>query len=195
MKTFSRWTRDGYTAPTRLECRPQTKREKQVLWVDQPSTLHDPIPRFTQRMAVKRWGYLGHLMDDLSHKQIPPKRSQSWGISNLVAQPQDLGLHKKPPNRRAFHGFGGARSPRKEAQGPHVWLPRQMSQRNVSKTPPRNSQEKALKITKKGKWKRQQKPWGTTTDLLYIPRKVHTRSKLPPNHPSLSQDLTMNLSS
>jgi hypothetical protein len=42
-------------------------------------------------------------MEDLSLKGIPPKCSQSWGIANLVAQPQELGLHKKLPNWRAFH--------------------------------------------------------------------------------------------
>jgi hypothetical protein len=59
-------------------------------------------------------------MDDLSLKGIAPKNSQSWEIANLVTNPQELELQRKPPNRRAFHEFGGARSPRKEAQGPHV---------------------------------------------------------------------------
>jgi hypothetical protein len=59
-------------------------------------------------------------MDDLSLKEIAPRYFQSWGIANLVTKPQELEFQQKPPNRRAFHGFGGARSPRKEAQGPHV---------------------------------------------------------------------------
>jgi hypothetical protein len=46
-------------------------------------------------------------MDDLSLKGIAPKRSQSWGIANLVTKPQELEHQQKPPNRRAFHGFGG----------------------------------------------------------------------------------------
>jgi hypothetical protein len=58
--------------------------------VGQPSTLHHPISRFTQRIAAKLWGWLGHLMDDLSLKGIAPKRSQSWGIANLVTKPQEL---------------------------------------------------------------------------------------------------------
>jgi hypothetical protein len=56
----------------------------------QPSTLHHPISRFTQRNAAKLWGCLGHLMDDLSLKEIAPKRSQSWGIANLMSKPQEL---------------------------------------------------------------------------------------------------------
>jgi hypothetical protein len=50
-----------------------------------------------------------------------------------------------------------------------VWHPHQIPQRNTSKTPPRQSQEKAPKITKMGKRERQQKPWGTTPNHLYIP--------------------------
>jgi hypothetical protein len=55
--------------------------------VDQLSTLHDSISRFTQRIVGKLWACLGHLMDDISLKVIEPKRSQSWGIANLMAQP------------------------------------------------------------------------------------------------------------
>jgi hypothetical protein len=46
-------------------------------------------------------------MDDLSLKGIPPKRSQSWGITNQPPRTPLLGLHRKSPNRRPFHGFGG----------------------------------------------------------------------------------------
>jgi hypothetical protein len=59
-------------------------------------------------------------MDDLSLKGIELKHCQLWRIPNLMAQPQELRLHQNPPIQRAFHGFGGARSPRKEAQDPHV---------------------------------------------------------------------------
>jgi hypothetical protein len=82
--------------------------------------LQHPISRSTQRIATKLWGCLGHLVDNLSLKGIAPKCSQSRGIANLSTKPQELELHRKPPNWRAFHGFGGAGSPRKEAQGPHV---------------------------------------------------------------------------
>jgi hypothetical protein len=81
-------------------------------------------------------------MEDLSLKGIPPKCSQSWGIANLVAQPQELGLHKKLPNWRAFHEILGARSPRKEAHQPRVLLPTQIPQRNTSKTFPQKSTKK-----------------------------------------------------
>jgi hypothetical protein len=41
----------------------------------QLSTLQHPISRFTQRIAAKLWGCLGHLMDNLSLKGIALKRS------------------------------------------------------------------------------------------------------------------------
>jgi hypothetical protein len=99
---------------------PSPDRTGKTATAGQPSTLHHPISRFTQRIAEKLWGCLGHLKDDLSLKVIALKHSQSWGIANIMTKPQELELQRKPPNRRAFHGFGGARSPRKEAQGPHV---------------------------------------------------------------------------
>jgi hypothetical protein len=67
---------------------PTPDRTGQTATAGQPSTLHHPISRFTQRIAAKLWGCLGHLMDDLSLKGIAPKRSQSWGITNLVTKPQ-----------------------------------------------------------------------------------------------------------
>jgi hypothetical protein len=113
------------TSPRRLDPPyavrpPSPDRTGETETAGQPSTLHHPISLFTQRIATKHWGCLVHLMDDLSLKVIAPKHSLSWGIANLVTQPQELELKRKPLNRRAFHRFGGARSPKKEAQGPHV---------------------------------------------------------------------------
>jgi hypothetical protein len=63
---------------------------------------------------------VGHLMDNLFLEGIPSKCSQSWGVVKQPPRTPLLGLHRKPPNRRPFHGFGGARSPRKEAPCLHV---------------------------------------------------------------------------
>jgi hypothetical protein len=84
---------------------PSPDRAEKTAIAGQPSTLHHPISRFTQWIVAKLWGCLGHLMDDLSLKGIAPKHSQSWGIASLVTKPQKLELQRKPPNRRAFHGF------------------------------------------------------------------------------------------
>jgi hypothetical protein len=46
-------------------------------------------------------------------------------------------------------GFLGARSPAKEAQGPHTGHPTRIPQEIILKTPPQKSQQRAPKITKK----------------------------------------------
>jgi hypothetical protein len=59
----------------------------------------------------------------------------------------------------------------------------------------RKSQEKAPKITKKEKRERHIQALRNHAESPIHTKEVHTRSILPLNHPSLSQDLTMNLSS
>jgi hypothetical protein len=57
------------------------------------------------------------------------------------------------------------------------------------------STEKALKITKKEKQERHNQALRKHVESSIHTMKVHTRSNLPPDHPPLSQDLTMKLSS
>jgi hypothetical protein len=59
----------------------------------------------------------------------------------------------------------------------------------------RKSQEKAPKITTKRKRGRHNQALRNHTESSIHTKEVHTRSSLPPNHPSLSQFLTMKLSS
>jgi hypothetical protein len=63
------------------------------------------------------------------------------------------------------------------------------------KTATRKCQEKAPKITKKGKWERHKQALRNHAESSINTMKVNTRSSLPLEHPSLSQDLTMKLSS
>jgi hypothetical protein len=63
------------------------------------------------------------------------------------------------------------------------------------KTPPQKSKEKAPKITKKGKRERHNQALRNHAESSIHTKEVHTRSRLPPDHPTLSQDLTMKLSS
>jgi hypothetical protein len=62
-------------------------------------------------------GIAGYLLGNLSLKGIEPKRPQSKGIANLGPLGQEL---EKPPNRDRFKEVFGAKSPAKEAQGPHT---------------------------------------------------------------------------
>jgi hypothetical protein len=84
-------------------------------------------------------------MDDLSLKRVVPKHSQSWGIANLVTKPQELEVQRKPPNRRAFHGFGGARSPKKR----HKVLMCDSHTESRKETPPKLRHENPKKRLRK----------------------------------------------
>jgi hypothetical protein len=59
----------------------------------------------------------------------------------------------------------------------------------------RKTQEKASKITKKEKQERHIQVLRNHAESSIHTKEVHTRSSLPPDHPSLSQDLTMKVSS
>jgi hypothetical protein len=59
-------------------------------------------------------------MGNLSLKGIEPKRRQPKGIVDLGPLGQELEQLEKPQNRDRFKGVLGAKSPAKEAQGPHM---------------------------------------------------------------------------
>jgi hypothetical protein len=90
------------------------------LAVGQPSTSHHPISRLTPRIVAKLRGYLGYLLGNLYLKGIAPKCSQSKGIMNLGPLGHELEQLEKPPNQGRFKGVLMAKSPGKEAQGPHT---------------------------------------------------------------------------
>jgi hypothetical protein len=84
----------------------------------------------------------------------------------------------------------------KEPRRVHAYIPYQIPKRKVSNPPQENCQEKALKITKKKmEGGDQHNALRNHAESFIHIMKVHTRSSLPPNHPSLSKDLTMKLSS
>jgi hypothetical protein len=60
---------------------------------------------------------------------------------------------------------------------------------------PRKTQERAPKITKKDKRERHIQALLNHAELSIHTKEVHKKSSLLPDHPSLSQDLTMKLSS
>jgi hypothetical protein len=156
----------------------------------QPSTPHRSISWITPLIASKLRGWLGYLLGNLFLKGINPKCSQSKEIVDLGPLGQELEQLEKPPNRDRCKGVHGERSPTKEAQGPHTWHPN----KNPARNHPQNS---ATKITtkssenhKKGGWERQHKALRNHAESSIHTMKVHTRSSLPLDHPSLFLDLT-----
>jgi hypothetical protein len=83
----------------------------------------------------------------------------------------------------------------KEPRRVHAYIPHQSPKRMVSNPTQENHQGKAPKITKKEKWERHHQALRNHAESSIHTMKVHTRSSLPPDHPSLSQYLTIKLSS
>jgi hypothetical protein len=83
----------------------------------------------------------------------------------------------------------------KEPRRVHAYIPQQIPKKTASKPLQENRHEKAPKITKKENREELKQALRNHTESSINTMKVHTRSSLPPDHPSLSQDLTMKLSS
>jgi hypothetical protein len=90
--------------------------------------------------------------------------------------------------------LGGESQPKEPRRVP-TNFPHQIPKSKVPKTPQENHQERAPKITTKNNQEQHNKALRNHTESSIHTKKVHTRSSLPPDHPTLSQDLTMRLSS
>jgi hypothetical protein len=89
----------------------------------------------------------------------------------------------------------GGESEGEEPQRAQAYTPHQIPKRKASKSVQEKCQERALKITKKNKRERHIQAFRNHAESSIHTKEVHTRSSLLPDHPSLSQDLTMKLSS
>jgi 2-oxoglutarate dehydrogenase complex dehydrogenase (E1) component-like enzyme len=89
----------------------------------------------------------------------------------------------------------GGESKGKEPRRVHAYIPQQIPKKTASESLPKNHQEKASKITKKENREELKQALRNHAESSIHTKEVHTRSSLPPDHPSLSKDLTMKLSS
>jgi hypothetical protein len=118
-----------------------------------------------------------------------PKRRNPRNPAKNTSNPR---TRKAPKSSPFTHGFGRGIAAQRTTKGSH-------------KFPPSNPQEKGpennpRKTPRKGSENHHQEQLGTTHKALrnhaessIHATKVHTRSSLPPDHPTLSQDLTMKL--
>jgi phage FluMu protein Com len=83
------------------------------------------------------------------------------------------------------------KKPRKD----EAYIPHKIPKRKTLKSLQENHQEKAPKVTKKSKREKHIQALRNHTESSVHTKEVHTRSSLPPDLPSLSQGLTMKLSS
>jgi hypothetical protein len=122
------------------------------------------------------------------------KLAKSRGIKEISTRmPLTLEL-RKPQNRALFLMYLGGESKGKELQRVQAYIPHQIPKIKVSKSLQENFQERALKITKKDKRERHTQALRNHTESSIHTKEVCTRSSLPPDHPSISQDLTVKLS-
>jgi hypothetical protein len=89
----------------------------------------------------------------------------------------------------------GGESKAKEPRRVHMNFPHQIPKSKVSKTHRENHQERAPKITTKKNREQHNKALKNHAESSIHTKEVHTWSSLSPDHPTLSQDLTMKLSS
>jgi polyribonucleotide nucleotidyltransferase len=75
----------------------------------------------------------------------------------------------------------------------HAYVPQQIPKKTASKSLQENGQEKAPKITKKNEREQHIQALRNHVESSMHHKEVHTRSSLPPDHPSLSEDLTLKL--
>jgi hypothetical protein len=101
---------------------------------------------------------------------------------------------KTPKSSPLTHGFWRGITGQRTTKGSHKF-PQKIPKSKVPKTPQENHQERALKITTKNNREQHNKALRNHAESSIHTKEVHTRSGLPPDHPTLSQNLTMKLSS
>jgi hypothetical protein len=74
-------------------------------------------------------------------------------------------------------------------------FPHQIPKSKVLKSHRENHQERAMKVTTKNNREQHNKALRNHAESSIHAKEVHTRSSLPHDHPTLSQDLSMKLSS
>jgi hypothetical protein len=128
-------------------------------------------------------------------KFLSTKLSKSRGIREIPPKTPFTLEHRKPQNRAPLLMDLGGESKGKEPRRVHTYIPHQIPKREVPKTLQEIHQERALKITTKNEWEQRIQALRNHAESSIHTKEVHTRSSLPPDHPTFSQDLAMKLSS
>jgi hypothetical protein len=120
-----------------------------------------------------------------------PKRRNRRNPAKNTSNPRT----RKNQNRAPLLMDLGGESQPKEPRRVPTNFPHQIPKRKVLETTQRNHQERAPKITTKNNREQHIQTLTNHTESSIHATKVLTRSSLSPDHPTLSQDLTMKLSS
>jgi hypothetical protein len=120
-----------------------------------------------------------------------PKRRNRRNPAKNTSNPR---TQKTPKSRPFTHGFGRGIIAQRTMKSSHKFPPSN-PQEKVPKTTQEKHQERAPKITTKNNREQHNKTLRNHAESSIHATKVHTRSSLLPDHPTLSRDLTMKLSS
>jgi hypothetical protein len=120
-----------------------------------------------------------------------PKRRNRRNPAKNTSNP---GTRKTQKTSPFTHGFGRGITAQRTTTGSNKFPPSN-PKRMVPETTQEKHQKRAPKITTKNNWKLHNKALRNHAESSIHATKVHTRSSLPLDHPTLSQDLTMKLSS
>jgi hypothetical protein len=101
---------------------------------------------------------------------------------------------KTPKSSPVTHGFGRGIKDKRTTKGSHIF-PHQIPKSKVPKTHQEDHQERAPKITTINNREQHNKALRNHVESSIRTKEIHTRSSLPPDHTTLSQNLTMKLSS
>jgi hypothetical protein len=136
-------------------------------------------------------GIIGTPQEESIAKFNPTKLVQKGGIKEIPPRtPLTLEL-RKPQNRAPLLTDLGGKSRPKEPRRVPTNFPHQIPKSKFPKTPQEKHQKKAPKITTKNNREQHNKDLRNHAESSIHTTKVHTRSSLPPDHPTLSQDLTL----
>jgi hypothetical protein len=101
---------------------------------------------------------------------------------------------KTPKSSPLTHGFGRRITSQRTTKGSHKFPPTNLQEQGLENTP-RKPPREGPKITTKNNREQHNKALRNHAESSIQATKVHTRSSLPPHHPTLSQNFTMKLSS
>jgi hypothetical protein len=130
----------------------------------------------------------------LARSSVPKTHSIKRNRKSTLKNTSNPRTPKTPKSCPLTHGFGRGIKGKRTTKGSHEF-PHQIPKSKISKTHQENHQERAPKITTKNNREQHNKALRNHAESSIHTKEVHTRSSLSFDHPTLSQDLTMMLSS
>jgi hypothetical protein len=133
----------------------------------------------------------GESIDKLLSTKTRQIKSNRRNSAKNSSNPRAPKTQKSSP---LTHGFGSGIKGKKTTKGSHIFPPSNPQEQSPKNTP-KIHQERAPTITTKNEREQHIQALRNHAESSIHTKEVHTRSSLPPDHPTLSQDLTMKLSS